>query len=203
MPARASPAHNRRVTQLSPAPGAIRRLAEALVAASTGRRALLALVVFVLFTATVLPWQAAIAAGYSEGIGSPDASFWYSADRLYGFAEAYGADGRAAYVRARVTFDVIWPLVYSAMLVLVLGWLLRRASEPLARLRLLILLPIAALLADYGENACTAIVMVRWPETTDLLAAVAPVFTAAKWALLGTAFLAVPVLGLLAVRRSR
>jgi hypothetical protein len=59
------------------------------------------------------------------------------------------------------------------------------------------------LLADYAENACTAIVMARWPSTTDLLATLAPMFTAAKWTLLGAAFLAVPVLGLLAVRRSR
>ena len=191
------------MTQTSQATGATRRLAEALVAASTGRRALIALAVFVVFTATVLPWQAGIAAQYSGGIGSPDTSFWYTADRLYGLAEAYGADGRAAYVRARVTFDVVWPLVYTAMLVLALGWLLRRASDPLARRRLVVLLPIAALVADYAENACTAIVMARWPETTDPLAALAPVFTAAKWTLLGAAFLAVPVLGLLAVRRSR
>ena len=106
-------------------------------------------------------------------------------------------------MRARVTFDVVWPLVYTAMLVLVLGWLLRRASASLSRLRLLVLLPVAALVADYAENACTAFVMARWPSTTDLLAALAPVFTAAKWTLLGAAFLAVAVLGLLAVRRSR
>jgi len=191
------------VTQPSPAPGAVRRLAEALVAASTGRRALIALAVFVAFTATVLPWQAGIAAEYGEGVGSPDTSLWYSADGLYELAEAYGDDGRAAYVRARVTFDVVWPLVYAAMLALALGWLLRRATAPLARLRVVVLLPIAALLADYAENACTAIVMARWPSTTDLLATLAPVFTAAKWTLLGAAFLAVPVLGLLAVRRSR
>ena len=191
------------MTQPSSAPGAARRWAEALVAASTGRRALIALAVFVVFTATVLPWQAGIAAQYSEGVGSPDTSLWYSAHRLYELAEAYGAEGRAAYVRARVTFDVVWPLVYTAMLALALGWLLHRASEPLARMRLLVLLPIGALLADYAENACTAIVMARWPEATDLLAALAPAFTAAKWTLLGAAFLAVPVLGLLAVRRSR
>ena len=191
------------MTQPSPAPGAVRRLAEALVAASTGRRALIALAVFVVFTATVLPWQAGIAAEYGEGVGSPDTSLWYSADGLYELAEAYGDDGRAAYVRARVTFDVVWPLVYAAMLALALGWLLRRATAPLARLRVVVLLPIAALLADYAENACTAIVMARWPSTTDLLATLAPMFTAAKWTLLGAAFLAVPVLGLLAVRRSR
>lgn len=184
-------------------PAAPGRWAEALVEASTGRRALIALAVFVVFTATVLPWQAGIAAQYSEGVGSPDTSFWYTADRLYRLAEAYGADGRAAYVRARVTFDVVWPLVYAAMLVLVLGWLLRRSTAPLARWRLLVLLPIAAMVADFAENACTAIVMARYPEATDLLAALAPVFTLAKWVLLIAAFLAVPVLGLLAARRSR
>jgi hypothetical protein len=184
-------------------PAALQRGAEALVAASTGRRALLGIAVFVVFSATVLPWQAGIAAGYSEGVGSPDSSLWYSAHRLYELAEAYGPDGRAAYVRARVTFDVVWPVVYAAMLVLAAGWLLRLATRPLSRLRLTVLLPVAALVADYAENTCTALVMARYPAATDLLAALAPFFTLAKWLLLGASFVLLPVLGVLAWRRTR
>lgn len=170
------------------------RIAEWLIERSTGRRAIVALVVFVVFVATVLPWQAGIAETYSAGVGSPDRSFWYSADRLYAFAEAYGADGRAAYVRARLTFDVVWPIVYAAMLVLVLGWELRRTTRSGSPWRLVVLLPVAALLADYVENICAAIVMARWPETTNVIAHLAPVATAAKWTLLGSAFALVPVL---------
>jgi hypothetical protein len=180
-----------------------RRLAEALVALGTGRRALVSTVVFVGFTAAVLPWQAGIARDYTEGAGSPDSSFFYTRDQLYAFAEAYGADGRSSYVLARITFDVVWPLVYTAALVLVTGWLLRRCTSPGDWLRLVVLLPVAALLADYAENLCTAVVMARWPETTDVLASLAGVCTALKWTTLSLAFLAVPVLAVVALVRHR
>jgi hypothetical protein len=180
-----------------------RMFVEWLVELATGRRAAISVIVFAVFSATVLPWQAGIAKQYSEGIGSPDSSFWYTRDRLYEMAEAYGADGRSTYVLARVTFDAVWPWVYAVMLVLVLGWLLQRASAPGTFRRMLVLLPLAALVADYLENASTAIVMARWPQTTDVLATLAPVFTAAKWTLLAAAFLAVPVLAVLALRNDR
>jgi hypothetical protein len=181
-----------------------RRLADRLVEASSGRAAIVSLLVFVVFSATVLPWQAAQAREAVGEAGSPDTSFWYSADRLYALAEAYGEDGRSAYVLARVTFDVVWPLVYTAMLVLVTGWLLRRSFEAGHPARLLVLLPLAALLADYAENLCTAVVMARYPATTPVLAELAGVMTALKWTTLSAAFLVVPVLAVVAfLRRGR
>jgi hypothetical protein len=90
------------------------------------------------------------------------------------------------------------------MLVLVIGWLLRRATDAGASIRFGILLPLAALVADYLENAAAAIVMARWPETTDVIATLAPVFTASKWILLGAAFALVPILLIASlVRRAR
>lgn len=183
--------------------GGLTGVAEALVRASTGRRALVGLALFVVFSAGVLPWQARLAAQYSAGAGSPDSSLWYSPSALYGFAEAYGAEGRASYVLARVTFDVLWPVVYTVMLVLVLGWLLARATRAGSATRLLVLVPVAAMLADYGENLCTAVVMARYPDDTDVLATLAPFFTAAKWGLITTAFLLIPVIGVAALTSRR
>jgi hypothetical protein len=181
-----------------------RRLSDRLVESASGRGALVSVLVFVVFSATVLPWQAAQAREAVGEAGSPDTSFWYSADRLYALAEAYGEDGRSAYVLARVTFDVVWPLVYTAMLVLVIGWLLRRSFEFGHPARLIVLLPVAALLADYAENICTAVVMARYPDTTPVLAELAGVATAAKWTTLSAAFLMVPVLAVVAfLRRGR
>jgi hypothetical protein len=179
------------------------RVAERFVALASGRRALVSIIVFVVFSATVLPWQAGIARGYTEGAGSPDSSLFYTREQLYAFAEAYGADGRSSYVLARLTFDVVWPLVYGAMLVLVIGWLLTKCTDFGDLPRLVILLPVLAVLADYAENTCTAIVMARWPETTDVLASLAGVFTAVKWTTLSLAFLVVPVLGVAALVRRR
>ncbi|NBD35726.1 MAG: hypothetical protein GVY30_06970, partial [Chloroflexi bacterium] len=83
---------------------------------STGWIALAALAIFLLFTALVLPRQAAQSEAETGEAGSPDTSLFYAPDELYRLAEAYGPSGRAAYIRARFTFDVIWPLVYTAFL---------------------------------------------------------------------------------------
>ena len=102
------------------------RLSTWLVRRTPGWLALLAFVTFLAFTATVLPRQAADAAEAGAGAGSPDTSFFYSPADLAAMAEAYGPDGRQAYVYARYTFDVAWPLVYGLFLVTSISWLSRR-----------------------------------------------------------------------------
>ncbi len=72
---------------------------------------LIAFVVFVGFMLIVLPQQAAKSESQTGVSASPDTSLIYSADDLYQMAETYGEQGRKAYVQARFTFDLIWPLV--------------------------------------------------------------------------------------------
>jgi hypothetical protein len=83
---------------------------------SAGWVALAGLIIFLLFSALALPRQATSAGKETGGSDSPDTSFFYSPSDLYGMAEAYGQRGREACVRARLTFDLIWPLVYSLFL---------------------------------------------------------------------------------------
>ena len=71
---------------------------------SRGWVALSALGIFMLFSALVLPDQADRAEMASGSAASPDTSLYYSAEDLYRMAEAYGEQGREAYVRARFTF---------------------------------------------------------------------------------------------------
>jgi hypothetical protein len=93
-----------------------KRLSDFLYKITNGWVAFLAFVVFLLFAGLVLPGQAVSAETYSGNAGSPDLSFYYSAKDLYHMAEVYGEQGRGAYVRARFTFDLIWPLVYTFFL---------------------------------------------------------------------------------------
>lgn len=165
---------------------------------STSVVALLALLLFIAFTATVLPRQAATADAVSGGIGSPDASFLYTPDDLYHWAEGYGPEGRRDYVRARLTFDVIWPLVYTLFLATAISWLFSRAFPPGSRWQLLNLVPILGLLFDYIENLAAATVMARYPAQTPLLDWVAPLATPIKWLFVNGSFVVV-LLGLLAL----
>jgi hypothetical protein len=152
------------------------------------RLALIGLIVFVGFLVVVLPQQAASGAGYTERAAAPDTRFWYSADDLYAAADAWGPAGRAAYVTARVSFDVIWPLAYGFFLLTALGWLGARLLPAASPWRALAWLPVLVVALDFAENACTAIVMTRYPERTAVLADLAGVFTAGKWATLSVAF---------------
>lgn len=166
-----------------------RRFSSWLYQVSTGWVALAALVVFVSFTALVLPGQAAQGEGEAADAGSPDVSLWYTPAELYRMAEAYGLEGRQAYIRARFTFDVAWPLVYGAFLITAISWLYARAFPPASAFRSANLAPALGVLLDFAENVSTSLVMARYPGRTPGIDALAPVFTLAKWAFVGGSFL--------------
>jgi len=165
---------------------------------SSGPAALAALVVFLLFTALVLPGQAAQAEEASRGAASPDLSFFYSPGDLYRMAETYGPQGRAAYIRARWTFDLLWPLVYTAFLVTAISWLNRKIFPAGSRWQLTNLVPVAGALLDYLENLSASLVMARYPLSTPVVDWLAPVFTMLKWPLVGGSFLVLLAVLLLA-----
>jgi len=167
----------------------VERVAERLAHGVWGWMALGAVVLFVLFTAMVLPAQAEVGAFYTVRYAAPDTSVWYFPDDLYAAAEAWGREGRAAYVHARVTFDVIWPLVYGTFLLTTLAWVWARGTAAGSRWRGVALLPIVGVALDYAENVCTATVMARYPARTPVLAELAPLFTAGKWLALSASFL--------------
>ena len=168
---------------------------------SKGWLTLTAFVVFLLFTALVLPQQSAKADRETGGVGSPDTTFFYSTGDLYRFAEEYGQEGRAAYVRARGTFDVIWPLVYTFFLVTGISWLSARAFSPHSRWQLLNLVPVLAMIFDFLENGCASVVMLRYPQLSPLAAALAPPASMIKWALVMGSFVLLLVIMGLTVRK--
>lgn len=112
----------------------------------------------------------------------------YSAKELYQMAEAYGAEGRSAYIRARFTFDLVWPLVYTAFLVTAISWVFGKTFRSDSRWQLANLLPLLGALFDYLENVSTSLVMGRYPDQTAVVAALAPIFTSLKWILLAGSF---------------
>ncbi len=160
------------------------RLSEWIYSISSGKIALISVLVFLTFTAFVLPVQSRTADEYSIGVGSPDMSFFYSSEDLTRIAEAYGGSGRIAYVQARFTFDLIWPIVYAFFLVTTISWTIQRAFPRSSAIRRGNLLPLAAALFDYLENISTSIVMLRYPQPTPLLGNLAPLFTLLKWILI-------------------
>lgn len=156
---------------------------------SNGRVALTALIIFIAFTALVLPKQASQARLSTGSDSSPDLSFFYTSDSLYKFAQAFGEEGRAAYVKARFTFDIIWPLVYMVFLSTAISWLFRGLFKEGSLWHLSNLVPIGGMILDFLENISTSIVMIRYPNPSGVIAIVAPVFTSLKWIFVGGGFI--------------
>lgn len=155
---------------------------------SNGWAALAGLLVFLLFTTLVLPGQSQKAEKIAGGAGSPDTSFFYSPDDLYKMAGAYGEQGRKAYVQARFTFDLIFPVVYTLFLVTAVSWSFGKAFPADSRWQHANLVPLLGMLFGYLENIAASVVMVRYPASTGVTGALAPVFTMLKWSVIGASF---------------
>jgi hypothetical protein len=166
----------------------LKRLSSWLYKISTGWVALAGLILFLLFIGLVMPTQAAGAELINGEIGSPDLSFCYTPGKLYEMAEAYGRYGRVAYIQARFSFDLIWPLVYTLFLSTAISWLLNHVTISESRWHWANLVPPLGMAFDYAENISTSLVMYRYPRSTNILAAIAPIFTTIKWILVAGSF---------------
>ncbi|MFC1996798.1 hypothetical protein ACFLXI_04220 [Chloroflexota bacterium] len=176
----------------------LKRLSTWLYRVSTGWITLICFIIFLLFTTLVLPVQAGIADKISQDAGSPDMSFFYTAQELYEMAEAYEEQGRDAYIRARFTFDLIWPLVYAMFLSTSVSWTFEHASLYRGRWRWANLFPLIGMILDYLENISTSVVMYRYPASTDFLAYIAPFLTALKWIFVTASFI-ILLIGIFAI----
>lgn len=171
----------------------MKRLSSWLHKISTGWVTLLALVIYLIFSATVLPAQSSKAEAISGGSGAPDLSFFYSPADLYRWAEAYGVDGRQAFVQARWTFDLVYPLVYGLFLVTAISWLFRRGFPAGSKWQLANLTPVLAVVFDFLENSAASIVMLRFPAQTPVVDFLSPIFTSLKWIFVAGSILSVLV----------
>jgi hypothetical protein len=171
---------------------------------SKGWVTLLGIVIFLGFTALVLPAQSAQSEATRGGVGSPDTSFFYTPNDIYGFAEASGEDGRREYIRARFTFDILWPIVYAFFLATSTSWVFQRITYPEDRWRVVNLAPVTGMFFDLLENISASIVVGRFPETTPIIEWLVPLFSLLKWGFIAASF-GLLMMGILiwAARRGR
>jgi hypothetical protein len=155
---------------------------------SKGWMALASLIIFVLFTAFVLPKQASLAESGTGNSKSPDMSFVYTSDDLYQLAQAYGETGRISYIKARFSFDLIWPVVYMIFLTTGISWLFQRVFRQGSLWQLANVMPLCGMILDYLENISTSVVMIRYPDPTAVVDIFAPIFTLTKWLFVGGSF---------------
>ena len=111
-------------------------------------------------------------------------------------AEQYGSAGRDAYVHARFTFDLVFPIIYTLFLATAISWILDTITPEVSPWRVLNLAPIPGMLFDFFENTAASIVISRYPALSLISANLAPVFTFLKWVFVGGSFLILFISGL-------
>ncbi len=121
--------------------------------------------------------------------GALDAHLSYTPQQAYQALEAYGPSGRAQYSRAILLLDIIFPVIYTLLLSLLIARGLVHAFPASPRIQLLALLPFAAVLFDWLENASILVLLASFPRRLDGLAAAAGVFTSLKWIILALSVL--------------
>jgi len=165
----------------------MKKLSQRINQISSGKVALLVTVIYILFMIIVLPMQSEKSKIALKNNPSPDMSFVYSSQDLYKMAESYGVKGRKFYVKARYTFDIVWPLVYGLFLTITIAFILKNTIN-VERYMYLNLLPIGGVILDFLENISTSIVMVQYPLKMDFITTIAPIFTLSKWIVLSISF---------------
>jgi hypothetical protein len=152
---------------------------------------LLVLFIFAIFTATILPSEAnrGVEAGLTQSI---DTSILYSVEDLYLIISGYTREVRLAYIYQRFTFDLIWPLVYGAFIVVTTTYLLIKIK--IKRINSLICFPLAAVGFDFLENISVSILMFIYPLRINVIALMASLFTTLKWITLSYSFIQILIL---------
>ena len=169
------------------------RICDFMIGKSSKKMMIISTIVFVLFMIVVLPRVSAYTEDVTGSSNSPDTSLIYSSDDLFDIAETYGQVGRNAYIILRLTFDVIWPIVYFMFLASLTGFLLQKLDVK-KEYKLLILLPLFGLIFDYLENIASVVVMYKYPIEMLFFANSAPVMTLLKWIFIGLGFICVILL---------
>jgi hypothetical protein len=167
----------------------IKKLSDQIRRISTGPRVVAALAVMVLFLALVLPRQSGAAAEATGSSRSPDTSIGGSPAELYQLAEEYGEAGRQAYIRARWSFDLVFPLVYMAFLATGISWFSRHIPKMHGAWKLANLLPVLGGLFDYLENTTASLLMGLYPTRLAGLPELLIGTNLLKWLLIGLSFL--------------
>lgn len=162
---------------------------------STGWVALAGLLVFLLFSVLTLPVESGRMDAYSQGLGSPDTSFFYNGKTLLQMAEVYGEAGRASFLKARWGFDLAFPLIYTFFYITSISFLFKKGARDPQHLPLINLIPLLGLFFDLAENSATSVVMAAYPLRETWGQFLAPVFTPLKWIFVSSSMVLV-VIGL-------
>jgi len=110
-----------------------------------------------------------------------DTQFYYPPEKAVQMIASYGIEGRQFYLWMLLTADLIFPLIYGALLAMLLIKVGRHLPDRFGWLGRFAWLPCLPVLADYGENAAIGAMLRLYPNNPKILAGLASLFTSTKW----------------------
>ncbi len=108
----------------------------------------------------------------------------YTPEQAYRSIASYGDAGRQLYLVIDLTLDLVYPFITGLLFSLATLYTFQRGfpSHPLNRK--LALLPFLPMLADYVENICVIIMLLRYPVERAMVANISGIATSTKFALI-------------------
>ncbi|MDH4023749.1 MAG: hypothetical protein OEV14_11550 [Gammaproteobacteria bacterium] len=148
---------------------------------SSGWTIALAIGVYTLYLAVVMPAQSIESQAYAGDWGGPDRHFFYTPDELYAQVATWGAAGRQHYINFRLGLDIGFALAYAAFLITITSVAGRRAWPGDARRQCLNLVALIPMACDLVENALGIGLVATFPVRLDAVAWLTAGVTALKW----------------------
>lgn len=151
---------------------------------------LVLLLLYALFPAYILPnAEQRINQLAGQQVGIIDLLPYYQSDVIWQMLDKYGQAARQQYAYIEVTTDIAYPIVYTALFVVILSLLYRnRPYRPFATANLL---PLGIFGFDIAENICIVTLLNDYPAVSYTWAVATGIFTSGKWLFFALAILAV------------
>jgi hypothetical protein len=105
-----------------------------------------------------------------------DTRLFYNAGSAYEIIDHYTDAMRRGFILGEVTLDLIFPPVYTLLLIFLLYRLFKNTN--------IALFPVSILVFDYLENTGIVLMLVKYPQKYIFIAGASAVFSAMKWLLL-------------------
>jgi hypothetical protein len=156
-------------------------VSDVLIGLATGRRILLLLAIFAVYSLGVMGPAYRRIEALSGGVRAIDFLIIYSPEKAYDMIGAYGQQGRQYYATIALTLDTIFPLALALVLSLVLAYVFHRAYSREGVLQRAVLVPPAAMAADLLENISIATMLLMYPRRLPAVALLASAFSTVKW----------------------
>lgn len=126
----------------------------------------LSILVFI-FAAVLFPYyQGRMAEIAGQDVIPLDSRFSYSYEEVKNAFDQLGPEGRSTYRFVIACVDMLFPLIYGLLFILVLAWLLKKITRQDSGWILFSLFPCVGIIFDYLENFNTLSLLNQFPDIT-------------------------------------